>query len=150
MVNAHTLPKQTTKKLKRLGQGHGTGRGKTSGRGTKGQKARAGHRMRPEIRDVIKKIPKRRGYRFSPIMKKGVMLQVVNVKSLEKAFVNGEEVTAAHLAKKELIIPISGKLPTVKILGDGILSKKLTVKGCRVSASARKKIEAVGGVIVDA
>lgn len=124
--------------------GRGGKRGKTSGRGTKGQKARAGHRIRPEVRDVIKKLPKLRGYRNTSIEEK---VHVVNVSALEKFFSNGDTVTARTLAEHGVVRSRKGRTPSVKILGTGELTKKLTLTGVTVSASAKQKIEAVGGSV---
>jgi len=126
--------------------GRGGKRGTTSGRGTKGQKARAGHKIRPELRDIIKKLPKLRGYRFKARTDLG--LQVVNLNILEKVFTAGETVSPTTLLAKKIIEKKSNRLAGVKILATGTLTKNLTVKGCSVSANAREKIEKVGGVVL--
>lgn len=118
-------------------------RGKTAGRGTKGQKARAGRKLRPELRDIIKKLPKRRGYRFKSIVDKPV---VVNVSDLER-LPAGSVVTVASLVESGIVVTDSGRLPEVKILGNGAVTKPYTVSGVPMSASARSKIEQVGGTI---
>lgn len=120
-------------------------KGTTSGRGTKGQKSRTGHNIRPAERDMIKKIPKLRGYRFKGIAKKENA--VVNIGDLEAKFNNGDAVTPAILLEKEIISRKSGRLPSVKILGTGELTKKLFFKDCLVSESAKEKIEKAGGKI---
>ncbi len=125
--------------------GRGGKRGKTSGRGTKGQKARAGHKIRPEIRDVIMRIPKLRGYRFKSRFKASVP---VNISKLDAVFTSGDTVSLETLVEKKVISRISGAIPAVKILSGGELSKKLTFKGIKVSAGARTKIEKAGGSIV--
>ena len=129
------------RKQKRVGRGRGSGKGKTSGRGTKGQKARAGHRIMPAIREVLKKLPKRRGYNFKSIEEKPAVL---NVSSLERLFTAGDTINPKMLAERGLAYP--GR--AVKILGDGELTKKLTIAGCAVSVSARTKIEKAGGSVV--
>lgn len=129
------------KKSRQVGRG-GT-RGKTSGRGGKGQTARAGNKRRPELRDIIKKIPKLRGYRFASFQKKPC---VVNVESLN-LFDNGSIVNLESLLSKNLVKKIGGVFPKVKILGKGDLTKKLSVSECQVSSSARSKIEKAGGEI---
>ena len=134
-------PNNPTKSKKRVGRGGK--RGKTAGRGTKGQRARAGGRIRPEARDYIKKIPKLRGYRF----KSKFQYAVTNVKDLNDRLSDGAKVTPAVLVKHGLVSRISGRLPKVKILGDGELKKKLLVSGCAVSASAKAKIEKAGGTV---
>ena len=134
-------PKTKSKKPRYVGRG---GRhGKTSGRGTKGQNARAGRKKRPEMRDIIKKLPKLRGYRFASIQTKPV---VVSIAKLE-VFENGDTVNPTTLVGRGIISKSKGKYPAVKILGGGTLSKKLTVSGCTVSASARATILKAGGVV---
>ena len=128
------------KRQKRVGRGGK--RGKTSGRGTKGQKARAGHRIRPEVRDFIKKLPKLRGYAFQSIQLKP---SVINVGDLERVFSSGDTVNPVELGKRGLIRTRKGTTFSVKILGDGELTKKLNITGCAVSGSARAKIEGAGG-----
>jgi len=127
---------------KRVGRGgkHGT----YSGRGLKGQKSRAGRKLRPEWRDSLKRIPKRRGYRFKSIAARHWIL---NLDLIVKNFGENELVDAASLLKKGLVDKIKGRMPEIKILGDGELTKKLDFKGIMVSAGARAKIEKAGGVI---
>lgn len=128
--------------------GRGGRRGKTSGRGMKGQKARAGRKLRPEMRDTIKKIPKRRGYgkhRGTSLNSGRKIVQGVNVSALEKAFAAGAAVTPAAILGKKLISARGGKMPIVKILGGGELTKKLSLSGVLVSASALQKIKKAGG-----
>ncbi len=133
--------------------GRGGVHGKTSGRGTKGQKARAGHRMRPEMRDTIKKLPKKRGYgknRARSVVPLNLRPVVVNIALLEKNFDAGASVTLATLVEKKVIKAQKGKMPIVKILGTGELTKKLALTGFRtsaVSASAKAKIEKAGGSV---
>ena len=124
--------------------GRGGKRGKTSGRGHKGQKARAGSSGRPEIRDMIKKLPKLRGYRFNPVKESPVP---VNLNVLEESFGDGEKVSPRTLIAKGVVSRKSGKIPPVKILATGEITKKLTVSGCSVSETAKEKIEKAGGVI---
>ncbi len=133
-MQLHELkPKHRPKKKKRIGRGGK--RGTYSGRGVKGQKSRAGRGPRPALRDIIKKIPKKRGYRFKSIKKKP---QIVNLKDLEKHFPAGGKVTPETLLEKGLIGKVKGKMPKVKILGQGKLSKKLTVERCLISKSVEK------------
>lgn len=119
-------------------------RGKTAGRGTKGQKARAGHRIRPMLRDTIKKFPKLRGYKNQSFE---VKPQPVNFVLIEKAFANGDAVNPATLLAKKLIVKVGGKIPKVKILSTGKLTKKITVTGCLYSVTAKTHIETAGGTI---
>ena len=129
--------------------GRGGKRGKTSGRGGKGQTARAGNKRRPEWRDIIKKIPKRRGYgrnrgrTYVPY----VASVGVNLDMLSKHFKDGDMVSPGTLFKMDIIRKVSGKVPPVKILAEGELSKKLTFKGVEFSKTSRDKIGKAGGVI---
>ncbi|PIT91192.1 50S ribosomal protein L15 [Candidatus Kaiserbacteria bacterium CG10_big_fil_rev_8_21_14_0_10_49_17] len=143
-MQLHELQRHTKNKdKKRVGRG-GT-RGKTSGRGTKGQKARAGHSLRPEMRDTIKKLPKLRG-RGKNINKRFHKRAVpVNLSLLEAAFSAGESVTPETLVEKKIIKKSGGVYPVVKILGVGTLSKKLSVAGVDASAKAKEAIESAGG-----
>lgn len=137
-----TLKRQhPNKKHQQVGRG-GT-RGKTSGRGGKGQTARAGNKRRPEIRDIIKKLPKLRGYRTNSFEVKS---SPVNVGALN-IFTTGDVVNPSTLFEKNLIRRTGGKLPSVKILGTGTLSVKLSFVNCLVSKSAKEKIEKAGGTI---
>ncbi len=133
-----------TKNKKTMLVGRGGKRGKTSGRGTKGQNARAGHKKYPEIRDMIKKLPKLRGYAFKSILAKPA---VVNLGQIELAFKAGEKITPAVLVEKGLVNLKSGKVPRVKILSQGDITKKITFTDCLFSAGAKEKIEKVGGTI---
>ena len=140
-MQLHQIKSKTkNKNKKRIGRGGK--RGTYSGRGIKGQKARAGRKMRPEMRDIIKKLPKRRGYRFSSFNKKPTVL---NLFLLDKYFKDNDKVTPKILFEKGLIKKVKGKMPVVKLLSMGELSKKLTVVSCQVSKSAKEKIEKSGG-----
>lgn len=130
----------STKEAKRKGRGVGTGNGKTAGRGHKGQKARTGGGVRPGFEGgqmpLARRLPKRG---FTNIFAKKYAF--VNVSDLE-VFENGATVDAAALLEKHLI---SKELDGVKILGNGEISKSLTVKAVKFSESAKAKIEAAGG-----
>jgi large subunit ribosomal protein L15 len=140
-MQLNTLKRKTPNRTaKRVGRGGG--RGKTAGRGTKGQNARAGHKKRPDVREKLKKLPKLRGYAFNSIENKP---SVVNIAALEKAFAAGETVSPATLTERGLVRTRKGDTPKVKILGEGELTKKLTVTSCSVSSSAKEKIEKAGG-----
>lgn len=142
-MQLHQLkPFQKQKSKKRVGRGgkHGT----FSGRGVKGQKSRAGAKIRPAWRDSIKQIPKRRGYRFKPVSRK---LEVVNVGTLSRLFKEGEVVSPETLLNKGIFSKIKGRVPEIKILGDGEITKKLSFKNLRISKGAREKIKKAGGSI---
>lgn len=142
-MQLNTLQRRTTNKSgKRVGRG-GL-RGKTAGRGTKGQKARAGHRIRPDVREKLKKLPKLRGYAFNSIEMKPA---VINLSILQAMFAQGDSVTPEILRERGAVRARKGVAVRVKILGDGELTKKLVVTGCAVSAGALQKIEKAGGSV---
>lgn len=142
-MDLHNLkPKTSRRKEKRVGRGGK--RGTTSGRGTKGQRARAGHRIRPAVRDLMMKIPKRRGFKFKSF-KPGYV--VVSLSDLEKNFNGGEKVTPRTLQQKGLIHLGKGVAPRVKVLNEGRLTKKLILENVAVSQSAAAKILALKGEI---
>ena len=133
-------PIHKRKKQKRIGRGGK--RGTYSGRGIKGQRTRAGRKMAPPIRELIKKYPKLRGYRFKSRKEKPA---IINIKDLEKVFKKGDLISPQVLIEKRLIRKIKGRVPEIKILGQGNLTKKLTIKGCQSSEKAREKIKKAGG-----
>lgn len=142
-MNLHSLKNtvgaRTTRK--RLGRGPGSGLGKTSGRGHKGQYARSGHKHKPGFEGgqmrLIRRLPKRG---FTNISRREFV--PVNVSELD-AFDSGVEITPDLLIAKGLA---KGVKDGIKILGTGTLGKKLTVKAHAFSAAAKAKIEAAGGV----
>lgn len=130
----------STTASKRLGRGVGSGLGKTSGKGHKGAKARSGGGKRPGFEGgqmpLYRRVPKKG---FTNIF--GTEYAVVNVERLE-VFNDGDVVTVEELLAKKIIRkPLDG----VKIMGNGELTKKLTVKAAKFTASAKEKIEALGG-----
>ncbi len=136
-------PKIKKRKIKRIGRGGK--RGGYSGRGIKGQKSRAGRKIRPQWRDILKKIPKKRGY-SSPSLKKKPL--VVNLSDIEKKFKENEKITPQSLLEKGIIRKTKGMLPEVKLLGGGEITKKFLVAECQISKSAKEKIEKAGGSYV--
>ena len=126
----------------RKGRGAGSGNGKTAGKGHKGQNARSGGGVRPGFEGgqlpLYRKLPKR-GFNNSRF---GKQYAVVNICYLNEKFGDGEVVDSAALLAKGIIDSVKDG---VKILGEGELTKKLTVKAAVFSASAKEKIEAVGG-----
>ncbi|MEX0930111.1 MAG: uL15m family ribosomal protein [Candidatus Paceibacterota bacterium] len=127
--------------------GRGGKRGKTSGRGHKGQKARAGHSLRPQMRDEMKRLPKLRGRSTHRLLPRSEAPLVINLDALQEAFQSGETVSPDTLTTAGLVSARRKAAPTVKILGRGDIQKKLTVSGCQVSTTAREKIVAAGGTI---
>ena len=130
----------SVKDVKRIGRGHGSGNGKTAGKGHKGQNARSGGGVRPGFEGgqmpMTRRIPKRR---FNNIF--ATKYSVVNVSDLDQ-FVDGTVVDADLLKASGLIRKTNDG---VKILGNGELTKNLTVKAAAFSASAKEKIEKAGG-----
>ena len=145
-MQLHNLKKNRANKRKTR-VGRGGAKGKTSGRGTKGQNARAGRKKRPEMRDIIKRIPKLRGRGKNSLKSRHLDKVVISLASLERNFSNGDVVSSSSLLEKKIISTISGKVPSVKILATGELKKKLTIKGLDVSSGSSKAIVALGGNI---
>lgn len=148
-MNIHDIKRvHKNKKPKLLGRGGK--RGKTSGRGGKGQTARTGNKRRPEMRDIIKKIPKRRGYgknRARTVNDGVVRPLAINLGDLAKHFKAGETVSPATLLEKGRIKRSGGHMPKVKILATGDLSSALTFEKVILSSEARAKIEKAGGTV---
>ena len=139
--HAHKKPKLVAR---------GGKRGKTAGKGGKGQTARAGHRVRPAMRDIIKKLPKLRGHgknRSESVFYRGPEA-VVNLSALN-VFVKGDAINPKVLIERGLIKEVFGKTPVVKILGTGDIMVAVTITGCNVSATAKAKIEKAGGTITN-
>jgi large subunit ribosomal protein L15 len=124
--------------------GRGGKRGTYSGHGGKGQTARSGRKFRPIVREVLKRYPKLRGYKNHAV---GVKPQTVDVAKIQARFEAGQTVNPASLVKKDLVPRESGKLPVVKILGTGEVTRALIIEKCLVSKSAKEKIEKAGGTV---
>ena len=145
-------PAQARKDRKRVGRGLGSGKGRYSGRGLKGQKSRSGsHKMRPGFEGgqnpLYMRLGKLRGQHSKDAMPVGphrTSTAPVNVAALEEGFDAGGEVTPESLVEKRVL---KNTRTDVKILGNGDLTKKLSVTAHAVSATAREKIEAAGGTI---
>lgn len=142
-MQIHNLARKTPNKKAPL-RGRGGKRGKTSGRGTKGQDSRSGRKKRPELRDFIKRVPKLRGYAFNSIVNKAAP---VSLSSVNDKFEAGARVTPQSLVEKKIVRMTSGRYPRIKILSDGEVTKKLTISGVLVSKGAKDKIEKAGGVV---
>ena len=148
-MNLHNLkPNRGAKhRVKRLGCGESSGLGKTSGRGHKGQKSRSGGGVRPGFEGGQMPLHRRlptRGFNNTRFQDK---IAVVNVASLNERFEDGDTVNMGTLKAARLV---KGTYDGVKVLGNGDLAKKLVIEGCKVSASAKEKIEKAGGSIADA
>ena len=144
-MNLHTLsPRPGSKhRVKRLGHGESSGKGKTSGKGHKGQKARSGGSIRLGFEGgqmpLIRRIPKR-GFNNAAFKKN---YAIVNLADLN-AFDDGATIDEAVLLEAKLI---RGKYFGVKVLGNGDITKKLTITVDKVTDAAREKIEKAGGVV---
>ena len=145
-------PAQQRRARKRVGRGMGSGKGRYSGRGIKGQKARSGsHTMRAGFEGgqmpIYMRLPKQRGSTSKDAMPIGphrTSTVPVNLRDLERVFDDGAEVTLEAMVEKGLI---KNTRTDVKVLGQGELTKKLTVTAHAFSASAREKIEGAGGSV---
>lgn len=144
-MQIHNLKRDHKNKKDRL-VGRGGKHAKTSGRGGKGQTARAGNKRRPELRDIIKKLPKNRGYQFNSFAVKPIG---VSLDKIMKVFENGAEVNPEKLLESKLVKKVKGWIPKIKILnGKNDLSIKIKVSKCFVSDSVKEKILKAGGEIV--
>lgn len=145
-LNSLSRPKGL-QKSRRVGRGGK--RGKTSGRGTKGQNARAGAKFRPEWRDLIKKIPKRRGYgrNRSRTAVPRIPAATVNFDLLSRKFKDNDVISPIALARAGVVRRVSGKIPGVKILAKGTLERKLSFEGVLISEAAKAAIEKAGGSV---
>jgi large subunit ribosomal protein L15 len=142
-MQLNSLIKVTTKSKRRLGQGHGSGRVKTSGRGTKGQNARSNRSLSFEggALPLIKRLPFRRGKGRNKVFK--IMPVVINLQALE-VLKAGSIVDLKTLIANKIVSETDAKEYGVKILGDGKLTKALTIK-LPISKQAARKIEKAGG-----
>ncbi|MDD3735053.1 MAG: 50S ribosomal protein L15 [Candidatus Pacebacteria bacterium] len=136
--------KDKYKSKKRVGRGGK--KGTYSGRGMKGQKSRAGAKIRPQLRDIVKKIPKKRGYRFN-LQDKNII--EINLNLIDKLFQDNEEVNIKSLIEKGLLKKGNTRDFQIKILGKGDISKKVIIKDCILSKNAKAKIEKAGGKIIN-
>lgn len=144
-MQLHTLKRHTKRKTKQQ-VGRGSKRGKTSGRGQKGQTSRAGRKLRPEIREIIKKIPKLRG-RGKNINKSFEVKPVVLNLAAFAEVASGTVLTPQKLVDLKLVKLSKGKVPKVKILANGEITNSLTFKKFTISKSAVEKIEKAGGKV---
>ena len=140
-MKLHQLPKITHKSKKRVGRGYGSGRAKTAGRGSKGQKARGKVRLGFEGGQLpfIRRLPYKRGFKSLSTKPLVINVDVFNMLN------DGVDVTEENLVEWGLL-PMSWKYG-VKILGDGKLERKIIVKGLACSKGAIKKIEVAGGKV---
>jgi large subunit ribosomal protein L15 len=139
--------KRKTKNKRSIAVGRGGTRGKTSGRGTKGQNARSGRKKRPELRDIIKKLPKMRGRGKNGNTSIQTKPVVINLGALNAAFSSGDKVNPSTLVSKGVLEIYKGRTPKVKIVSTGEITFKVMVSDCSVSAVAKDKIKKAGGEV---
>ena len=135
----HSIGKKPKKRV-----GRGGKRGTYSGRGIKGQKSRSGHRIRPAIRDLIMRLPKRRGFANRPFGSKPFSFNISDLVGKLKPLANGAITLDKNLLKEINMLP-SGYRGDVKLLGDGEIDFAVVVKGLKISKGAKMKIEKAGG-----
>lgn len=142
-MQIHELkPVHATKYRKIVGRGGK--KGTYSGRGIKGQSSRSGRKMVPVIRELIKRYPKLKGYRSFVLEDNTV---VVNLDMLDKNTKDGDLINPENLVKKGIIRTVKGKLPKVKILGSGKITKKILVENCKISKTAKEAVKEAGGTV---
>jgi large subunit ribosomal protein L15 len=130
-------PKAYKKKAPRVGRGGK--RGYTSGRGAKGQKSRAGHRIRPAIRDLIQRLPKLRGFKNKPIQEKATVINLNQLEKLGLKTVNVEALRKAGVLRR--------REKRAKVLSGGEIKSAITIEDIAVSKTAQEKIEKAGGTV---
>jgi large subunit ribosomal protein L15 len=144
-MQSHQI-KPTIKSKKKKRVARGGKRGTYSGKGMKGQKSRAGRKLEPPIRGLIKRYHKLRGYKKSSIKEKTI---IVSLDLLSKNFKDGDIVSLRTLTDKKIINKDSDKKVSVKILNKGTINKKLIIRNCFVSQSALAEIKKAGGETKD-
>jgi large subunit ribosomal protein L15 len=142
-MQIHEIKRAHPNKAKKL-VGRGGTRGKTSGKGTKGQKARAGRKLRPALRDAIKKLPKLRGYKNKAFRTKP---SIVNLAAINTVATDGQVLNPVVFAELGLVKLSGGRIPKVKVLAQGVIDKKVSISGCEFSQAVKTKVEAAGGTI---
>ncbi|MBU0648632.1 50S ribosomal protein L15 [Patescibacteria group bacterium] len=144
-LNKIKYNKGVRKGRKRVGRGNASGHGTYSTRGLKGQRSRSGGKgglKRLGFRSVLRRIPKKRGFKSAY-----PKYEVVNLDKIDQGFANGEKVNVRALQKKDIVGKIDKKRG-VKVLGKGELNKKLVFEGLVLSASVQEKIKKAGGKII--
>ncbi|MDD3098374.1 MAG: uL15 family ribosomal protein [Candidatus Pacebacteria bacterium] len=145
-MQTHQLKKPNNKSSERKKRriGRGGKRGTYSGKGIKGQKSRAGAKIRPQIRETVLKFPKRRGVYFNPLKKSPIIVKLENI---IVAFPEGGIIDPKKLIKSNLIKVSKGDHRQIKILGAIDLSQNYTIKNCLTSHKVKEAIEKAGGKI---
>lgn len=140
---------QANKRKRRVGRGGD--RGKTSGKGHKGQLARAGHNVRPDILDQMQRIPKRRGYgknRARGVYATRPKPVAVPLKRIVSHQTIGKDITPSVLVRLGICRRVDGRIPKVKIIGPTLLEKQIHISKCETTPSVRACVEAKKGTIV--
>lgn len=133
----HNLKKnKSNRKAKQVGRGGA--RGKTSGRGTKGQNARSGRKKRPEMRDIIKRLPKLRGRGKNSLKTRLLDAVVVKLSVIEEKFKVGETVNPKVLIERGIVKTKNGKTPIVKILADKEIKKSFVFENVKMSEKVKE------------
>lgn len=148
-MQLHQLQRKTKQARKKI-VGRGGKRGTTAGRGTKGQRARAGHRIRPALRDELKKLPKHRGYRFNSRL---ALRRAISLSELVGKFEANETVTPSSLVAKGLLGNLREAFKLLAVSNrpkqSAKFNLKLTIKNCSISESAKAEVVAAGGQVHD-
>jgi len=142
-MQIHQL-RSNNKSSKKRKVGRGGKRGTYSGRGIKGQRSRAGSKIKSQVREMILKFPKRRGVSFNSLKKKSIAIQL---KDIAKIFPDGAIITLNKIKKANLISSKKNEFRPIKILGAIALSKKYIIKNCPVSEKVKEAIEKAGGKV---
>jgi large subunit ribosomal protein L15 len=144
-MQQHQL-KRKTKRATSVQVVRGGNRGKSSGKGHKGQKARGG-KIRPELRDMIKSIPKLSGRGVNYNKPTNLPAKTVALGDISDNFKKGDKITPNVLFEKGLVRKVGGKLPKVKIVSSGEIKIPLIFRNCLFSETARKAVTEAGGEI---
>ena len=145
-MQIHQIKRRVANKTTKI-VGRGGKRGKQSGKGTKGQNARGGRKKYPEIRQMIKKIPRLRGRGKNSLKTFQIKPIGINLGELNTFFPQGGKVTPQALIRVKLLNYVAASIPRVKILAGGEITKKYEVMGCTVSAKAKEMIVKMGGSV---
>ena len=145
-MQLHQLSRLSERRKKRIGRGGK--RGNYSGRGIKGQKSRAGRVLRPALRDLIIRLPKRRGFRNKPLSPPAYVVNLADLNHKLPAVPKAGPLTVDQRFLQSIGLLPKRFLGEVKILGDGTIARPLLIQNLAVSKAARQKIEAAGGKIL--
>ncbi len=147
-MQLHEFSKLAGKRKRPQKVGRGGKRGTTSGRGQKGQKSRSGHKIRPAQRDLIQRLPKLRGFANKPNDVEGATINVSQLEAIFKKFSTGKNIVLVNIeALRESGFLSKNFHGKAKILGSGEINIPITIKGLKISASAKDKIQKAGGKV---